>query len=103
MKRVRLRLEQNKTPQPCRISRSRSRRNRGPRLVGRTTLIRALASEYEHGNSASRLYVSLLARAVIEQDPRLLERMPYELECCGIESEARSCRPLTAPSRSTRR
>jgi ribosomal protein S30 len=43
-----------------------------PRSVGRRALLRALASEYEHGNSVSKLYVALLARAVVEQEPRLL-------------------------------
>lgn len=59
---------------------------------GRRALLRALRAEYLRGNSVSKLYVPLLARAVVEQEPRLLqepadERLRYSramadfLEC----------------------
>lgn len=65
------------------------------RLVGRRALLRALADEYTFGDSVSKLYVSLLARAVVKQEPGLLKK-PHDprlckttaqmhLERCGVE------------------
>ena len=70
-------------------------RDTGPhRQVGRRALLRALAEEYEFGNSIARLYVSLLARAIIAQDPKLLKKPDdprflksgaiINLERCGV-------------------
>jgi hypothetical protein len=38
----------------------------------RNTLLRALQAEYRRGNSESKLYVALLARAVFNQEPRFI-------------------------------
>jgi hypothetical protein len=67
------------------------------RHIGRRTLIHALADEYEFGNSISRLYVSLLVRAVLEQEPQLLRKPnnakhPHtqrDITRCGITLKAR--------------
>ena len=85
----RRRLNQPKSVRPFRYS------NTGPhRQPGRRALLRALAAEYEFGNSLSKLYVSLLARAVVAQDPRLLRKPTHpnliktnalaDLERCGV-------------------
>ena len=36
------------------------------------------------GNSLSRLYVAILARALMAQDPSLADEMSDYLECCGV-------------------
>jgi hypothetical protein len=68
--------------------------SRAPRSIGRRALLRALSEEYEYGDAISKLYVALLAKAVVEQEPRLL-RPPSDprvsrtevmrnLERCGV-------------------
>lgn len=64
------------------------------RPVSRRRLVRALASEYEFGNSLSKLYVALLTQALIDQDPTLTRKpddqrlyktdIVSNLERCGV-------------------
>src|SRR5262249_12504027 len=55
------------------------------RLVGRLSLLRALAEEYRFGDATSRLYVTLLARNVAALEPRFLERKHRRLlKSCGL-------------------
>lgn len=54
------------------------------RTIGRRALVRALVEEYQFGNSVSKLYVSLLAQAMVAQDPKLMEKMSYFLGRCGV-------------------
>jgi hypothetical protein len=54
------------------------------RLIGRSALLRALASEYQFGDSHSRLYVAMLVRSMLRQEPKLAERLPYYVEECGV-------------------
>jgi hypothetical protein len=68
-------------------------RYRGPfryreiRAGGRRALLRALAAEYKHGNSLSRLYVALLARTMVEQEPKLLaEETLQTVLACGVKA-----------------
>jgi hypothetical protein len=44
--------------------------------IGRCVLLAALADEFERGASISKLYVALLARALLEQDPTLGQKYP---------------------------
>ena len=57
---------------------------RDPRIIGRIVLVKALWDEFKHGNSISKLYASLLLRAMLEQDPKLIERLRYRFEDCGV-------------------
>lgn len=54
------------------------------KTAARRATIRALASEYLHGNSQSRLYVSMLVRAMVHQDPGLCWQHYESLQRCGI-------------------
>ena len=61
------------------------------RTVNRVTLLRALVQEFVFGNSLSKLYVNLLARTIIDQEPELFEdckkgkmsKAEYYLQQCG--------------------
>ena len=53
------------------------------RSTGRLALLRALSSEYEFGNSLSKLYVPLLVKALVAQDAKLDNEI-YYLEKCGV-------------------
>jgi hypothetical protein len=54
------------------------------RSYGPLKVLRVLADEYEHGTSLTKLYVSLLAKALADQDPKVRTKFPYELERCGV-------------------
>jgi hypothetical protein len=53
----------------------------------RFALLRALASEYEYGDSFSKLYVALLARHIATIDPKVRAKSGYTLEQCGVNLE----------------
>jgi hypothetical protein len=54
------------------------------RSSGRRALLRALGEEYEFGNSVSKLYVALLARAMLQQEPSLIDEA-YFRNRCGLD------------------
>ena len=87
-------VERLKSRKPFRYREIRYRETTSIRTVGRRSLLNALADEYEFGDSLSKLYVSLLARALVAQDPKLLKapddsrrvrsRAAANLERCGV-------------------
>jgi hypothetical protein len=68
-------VERRRANQPKRERQFRYSGTRQHGSPGRRALLRALATEYELGNSLSKLYASLLARAVVAQEPRLLRKL----------------------------
>jgi hypothetical protein len=44
------------------------------RKIGRRALLRALADEFEFGNAVAKMYVTLLVRTILEQQPQLLRK-----------------------------
>ena len=70
-------------------------RKRRPRPTehfdARVDLLAKLGDEFEHGDSVSKMYVSLLARHLVQVEPLLMYRVVKLLKRCGLK-EAR--RPL---------
>jgi hypothetical protein len=50
------------------------------RSVSRRTMVRGCVEELKHGNSVVKLYASLLAKALIDAEPKLKQDFQWRLD-----------------------
>lgn len=71
------------------IRKSRKRKKQVPANedlpeMPRGILLIGLSHEYDRGDAVSRLYVAMLARALIVLEPELIDLLPHTIALCGV-------------------